>query len=76
MDVAYRLAEFFPVKIIALVMKEIYRCRKVYDGVDHAAKLYPDAFLIMIVIGIVKGNGDDSPGCSRDLSGYLDTYKH
>nr|CAI5828928.1 unnamed protein product [Callosobruchus analis] len=58
MDVAYRLAEFFPVKIIALVMKEIYRCRKVYDGVDHAAKLYPDAFLIMIVIGIVKGNGD------------------
>lgn len=38
-------------------MKEIYRCKKVYDGVTHASKLYPNAYLIMIIIGTMKGNG-------------------
>lgn len=38
-------------------MKEVYRCKKVYDGVTHAAKLYPNAYLIMIIIGTLKGNG-------------------
>lgn len=32
-----------------------YRCKKVYDGVTHAAKLYPSAYLIMILIGTLKG---------------------
>lgn len=38
-------------------MKEVYRCKKVYDGVTHAAKLYPNAYIIMIIIGTIKGNG-------------------
>lgn len=38
-------------------MKEIYRAKKVYDGVTHAAKLYPNAYVIMIIIGTMKGNG-------------------
>lgn len=33
----------------------IYRCKKVYDGVTHAGKLYPNAYLIMILIGTLKG---------------------
>ncbi|CAH1974371.1 unnamed protein product [Acanthoscelides obtectus] len=57
MDVGYKLAKFLPVKIIFSAMKEIYRCKKVYDGVTHAAKLYPNAYLIMIIIGTIKGNG-------------------
>lgn len=32
-----------------------FRCKKVYDGVSHAAKLYPAAYLIMIIIGTLKG---------------------
>jgi len=32
-----------------------YRCKKVYDGVTHAGKLYPNAYLIMILIGTLKG---------------------
>lgn len=32
-----------------------FRCKKVYDGVTHAAKLYPNAYLIMILIGTLKG---------------------
>lgn len=30
---------------------------QVYDGVSHAAKLYPNAYVIMIIIGTLKGNG-------------------
>jgi len=33
-----------------------YRCKKVYDGVTHAGKLYPNAYLIMILIGTFKGS--------------------
>lgn len=57
LDLGYKLAKFLPVKIVFSAMKEIYRCKKVYDGVTHAAKLYPNAHLIMIIIGTLKGNG-------------------
>ncbi|VVD04738.1 unnamed protein product [Leptidea sinapis] len=50
-DVGYKVAKFLPVKVVAATMKEIYRAKKVYDGVSHAAKLYPNAYIIMIIIG-------------------------
>ncbi|CAF4809821.1 unnamed protein product [Pieris macdunnoughi] len=56
-DVGYKVAKFLPVKVTAAAMKEIYRAKKVYDGVTHAAKLYPNAYIIMVVIGTIKGNG-------------------
>lgn len=36
-------------------MKEVIRCKKVHDGVIHAAKIYPNGYLIMVVIGTIKG---------------------
>lgn len=56
-DIGYKVAKFLPVKIVFAAMKEVYRCKKVYDGVTHAAKLYPNAYVIMILIGTLKGNG-------------------
>ncbi|CAH0590408.1 unnamed protein product [Chrysodeixis includens] len=56
-DVGYKVAKFLPVKVAASAMKEIYRAKKVYDGVSHAAKLYPNAYVIMIIVGTLKGNG-------------------
>nr|NP_001299490.1 trimeric intracellular cation channel type B [Papilio xuthus]BAM19373.1 similar to CG4239 [Papilio xuthus] len=56
-DVGYKVAKFLPVKITAAAMKEIYRAKKVYDGVSHAAKLYPNAYIIMVIVGTLKGNG-------------------
>lgn len=40
------------------LMSELFycRCKKVYDGVTHAGKLYPNAYLIMILIGTLKGS--------------------
>ncbi|XP_031618863.1 trimeric intracellular cation channel type 1B.1 [Contarinia nasturtii] len=56
-DIGYKVGKFLPVKVIACAMKEIYRCKKIHDGVTHAAKLYPNAYIIMIIIGTLKGNG-------------------
>ncbi|XP_050352261.1 trimeric intracellular cation channel type 1B.1 [Nymphalis io] len=56
-DVGYKVAKFLPVKVAASAMKEIYRAKKVYDGVSHAAKLYPNAYIIMVIVGTLKGNG-------------------
>ncbi|XP_004520900.1 trimeric intracellular cation channel type 1B.1 [Ceratitis capitata] len=56
-DIGYKFGKFLPIKVVASAMKEIYRAKKVYDGVSHAAKLYPNAWIIMIIIGTLKGNG-------------------
>ncbi|XP_013791185.1 trimeric intracellular cation channel type 1B.1-like [Limulus polyphemus] len=56
-DLTYKLCKFLPVKLVLAALKEVYRCKKVHDGVLHAAKLYPNGYLIMIIAGTVKGNG-------------------
>jgi len=56
-DVGYKVAKFLPVKIGLAAMKEIYRVKKINDGVTHAAKLFPSGYLIMVIIGTIKGNG-------------------
>lgn len=54
-DIVYKLAKFFPFKLVLSVMKEVQRAHKVHSGVLHAAKVYPNAYLIMIIIGTAKG---------------------
>lgn len=61
-DIGYKVGKFLPVKLVASAMKEVYRAKKIHDGVVHAAKLYPNAFIIMIVIGTIKGNGAGKRG--------------
>lgn len=56
-DIVYKVCKFLPIKLVIASMKEVMRCKKVHDGVVHAAKIYPNAYLIMIIIGVIKGNG-------------------
>ncbi|GFT88465.1 trimeric intracellular cation channel type 1B.1 [Nephila pilipes] len=56
-DIGFRFFNFLPIKLVLAVMKEVIRCKKVHDGVIHAASIYPNSYLIMIVIGTLKGNG-------------------
>lgn len=56
-DVVYKICKFLPIKVVLSALKEVIRCKKVHDGVIHAAKLYPNSYLIMIMIGTIKGNG-------------------
>lgn len=56
-DVGYKFFKFLPIKVICAALKEVYRAKKVHDGVTHAAKLFPNAYIVMIAIGAIKGNG-------------------
>lgn len=54
-DIVYKICKFLPIKIVIAMMKEVIRCKKINDGVGHAAHLYPNSYLIMVIIGTVKG---------------------
>jgi hypothetical protein len=56
-DVFYKLIKFTPVKIVISVMKEVLRVRKVYDGVAHALHIYPNSYVIVVLVGCMKGAG-------------------
>uniref|UniRef100_A0A914H1Q5 Trimeric intracellular cation channel type B n=1 Tax=Globodera rostochiensis TaxID=31243 RepID=A0A914H1Q5_GLORO len=56
-DILYKFAKFTPVKIVLSLMKECQRVYKVNHGVLYAAKLYPNAYLIHIIVGTAKGAG-------------------
>jgi len=56
-DVVYKIAKFLPFKVALGVMKEVQRAHKVHSGVLHAMKVYPNAYLVMIIVGTVKGAG-------------------
>lgn len=56
-DICFKLCNFTPIKVIIASMKEIIRVKKVHDGVVQAADAYPDGYLIMAIIGTIKGNG-------------------
>jgi len=56
-DVGYKFFKFLPIKVICAALKEVYRAKKVHDGVTHASKLFPNGYVIMIIIGAIKGNG-------------------
>jgi hypothetical protein len=56
-DVVYKLCKFLPFKLLIYCLKEVQRANKVHHGVLHAMKHYPDAYVIIALIGVVKGAG-------------------
>lgn len=56
-DLAYKIAKFLPSKLLLCMLKEVQRAHKVYHGVIHTAKIYPNAYFIIVIIGAIKGNG-------------------
>ena len=55
-DVVYKLAKLLPFKLALCMLKEVQRAHKVYHGVLHTAKIYPNAYFIIVLIGTIKGN--------------------
>lgn len=53
-----------PFKLILNCMNEVHNCKAIYQGIIHTSKIFPDSYVIMAFIGIVKGNG---PGFTRML---------
>lgn len=56
-DLFYQLVTSFPGRLVVGPMKEAVRARKVGLGVLQAAQVYPQGFLIMVIIGTVRGSG-------------------
>ncbi|XP_065320523.1 trimeric intracellular cation channel type 1B.1-like [Gordionus sp. m RMFG-2023] len=56
-DIVYHIFNFFPIKLLVMGAKEIYRCKNIYEGVSIAMKLYPQSYLIIVTIGTIKGVG-------------------
>lgn len=46
-----------PLKIILHCMNEIHNCKSTYQGIVHAAKIFPESYVAIALIGIVRGNG-------------------
>jgi len=55
-DVVYKVGKLLPFKMVICGLKEVQRASKVYGAVNHTAKLYPNAYIIIVLIGTIKGN--------------------
>uniref|UniRef100_A0A8R1HNQ6 Trimeric intracellular cation channel type B n=1 Tax=Caenorhabditis japonica TaxID=281687 RepID=A0A8R1HNQ6_CAEJA len=56
-DIFYKLCNLFPVKVGLSVLKEIQRASKIAAGVKHAGRIYPESYLVQILVGVAKGAG-------------------
>lgn len=56
-DVAYTLAMSPPILLSASVLQEVLRLRFLYLGMDSVAKSHPGAYVLILLGGIIKGNG-------------------
>jgi hypothetical protein len=54
-DIITRLLRFPPIKILVGIAKEIQRTKKIFDGVNSTLAIYPDAYVIVVIIGAIKG---------------------
>ena len=54
-DLAYKISRLLPFKMVLAGFKEVQRAHKVYHAVSHTAKLYPNSYLVIVIIGTVKG---------------------
>ena len=51
----YKISRLLPFKMVLSGFKEVQRAHKVYHAVSHTAKLYPNSYVVIVVIGTVKG---------------------
>ncbi|CAI5799192.1 trimeric intracellular cation channel type A [Podarcis lilfordi] len=57
LNIFYKCVSFLPVKLVFVAMKEVVRVRKIAAGVHHAHHQYHNGWLIMVIVGFVKGSG-------------------
>jgi hypothetical protein len=55
-DIVARLLRFIPIRIPIGIAKEIQRTKKIFDGVQSTLAIYPDSYIIVVLIGAIKGN--------------------
>ncbi|XP_005102510.1 trimeric intracellular cation channel type 1B.2 [Aplysia californica] len=56
-DAVYKIALSPPVFLSASVLQECLRVRFIFLGLKQAARVYPGAYIIILLGGVIKGNG-------------------
>jgi hypothetical protein len=56
-DIVTHLLRWIPIRILVGIAKEIQRTKKIFDGVHSTLAIYPDGYLIVVLIGAIKGCG-------------------
>ncbi|CAD6197363.1 unnamed protein product [Caenorhabditis auriculariae] len=56
-DVVYKLVKLTPIRVVISIIKEVQRAHKISHGVSYAARLYPESYLVQILVGVSKGAG-------------------
>jgi hypothetical protein len=56
-NIVIRALRFIPIRIFVGIAKEIQRTKKISDGVSSTLAIYPDGYLIVVLIGAIKGCG-------------------
>lgn len=56
-DLMHKVCLFMPCKVMLHCMNEIHNCKTIYQGISHTSKIFPDSYVVMIFIGVAKGNG-------------------
>lgn len=56
-DVVYRLCSILPIRVGICLLKEIQRTFKIHVGILSASQKYEKAFLVWIVVGMMRGSG-------------------
>nr|XP_034973054.1 trimeric intracellular cation channel type A [Zootoca vivipara] len=61
LNIFYKCVSFLPVKLVFVAMKEVVRVRKIAAGVHHAHHQYHNGWLVMVIVGFVKGGTPRPP---------------
>ncbi|WKX98116.1 hypothetical protein Q1695_013648 [Nippostrongylus brasiliensis] len=56
-DFTHKLVSFKPLKVVLSVVKEVQRAHKISHGVAYATKLYPESYMVQVLVGVSKGAG-------------------
>ncbi|KAL5022577.1 hypothetical protein ScPMuIL_001732 [Solemya velum] len=56
-DIVYKFVKLLPCKLLICALKETQRAHKCYNAVTATAKIYPNSFVIIIMLGVVKSAG-------------------
>lgn len=56
-DVFHKIYSIMPAELMIGLMVEIYRCNKIYEGINLASDKYSESPFVIIAIGTVSGNG-------------------
>lgn len=84
-DLFDRFIRFLPIRLLIGIGKEILRTKKIYTGVHSTLALYPDGYIIVVLIGGIKGKKSHSkktiakiiqvvvdPLCHRSIDSFVE----